>query len=342
MGTNSLGYLLILLNQTQAPNLFRREIEYLVEKQSLVRVALPPIPDRHWQAVEAFRVLGPVAKPAIPKLAELLRREPPYDYTFGALQAIGPDSVPVLMQAMSSAKHDVRLIALQTLGELGTAAQAASPTIAKIAASANDFLRKEAIQVLSEVDPNPGRFNAFFSETLNDTNLAMAAAFALGRIGPEGVLPLIHALTNQNRQTRFACISALAPEMRSLRRENGPEDYSFRGIICLYNSKMLSIAWRMYQEKPEADLVVPAVSSWLDHPSPTVRSEIVDVLRRYGVAAVPGLSRAVADTNQEVRQRALDALKGLGVQTREDDPPQPNENTAANAGGSAPVSLRAP
>jgi FOG: HEAT repeat len=212
---------------------------------------------------------------------------------------------------LGSTNSDVGIRAIAALGEFGTASRDAVPILEAIAGSRDLGPASYAIQVLPEIDPAPARFADFLAGKMDDTNLCMYATFALGRIWPEGTLPLIRGLTNENKGTRYGCISALAPKMRSLRRCNYPSDYRFRAVICEYNSFTLATAVHMYQKKPAADLVVPSIISLLNHPNPTVRMELIDVLSRYGEAGIPGLSLAANDTSKEVRQRALGALAEL-------------------------------
>src|SRR5437016_2838851 len=100
MGTNTLPRLLAFLSADAKPSFARKKLEYLLQKQSFIALRLPVIPDHHQQAIEAFRVLGPAAKPAIGKLAELLESGTNY-WSVECLKAIGPDSVAALIKAMN-------------------------------------------------------------------------------------------------------------------------------------------------------------------------------------------------------------------------------------------------
>ena len=80
-----------------------------------------------YQAEEGFKVLGPVAKSAIPEILSLMKREPHVSnpdkessmkwlalaYSLGA---IGPDAFPPVMDAMTNSDPNMRLFAEETLG----------------------------------------------------------------------------------------------------------------------------------------------------------------------------------------------------------------------------------
>jgi hypothetical protein len=260
MGTNCLPTLLSLLAVNQEPSSARREIEYLLSQQSFIKLHFPEIPDRRSQATEAFRILGAVAEPAIPKLAELLESGTGYG-SAECLQAIGPEAVPILVRAMHNPNPNVVWTSMQILGEFGSRSQHAVPELAEFGAGTNAHLAWEALEILSEIEPNPTRFLSLFEAKLNDTNLAPAAAFALGRIGPAGVPALIRGIAQGDKLVRIAASAALSREVKETRRERYPTNYSFRGVVCLFNSRMLTCSWLLYNHnQDESCVAVPAAT----------------------------------------------------------------------------------
>jgi hypothetical protein len=70
------------------------------------------------RAVEVFRVLGPRAAPAIPKLTEVvMKREALFGRSaLDALQDIGEQSTPAIISVAGSSNSPCRIIALSLLG----------------------------------------------------------------------------------------------------------------------------------------------------------------------------------------------------------------------------------
>src|SRR5438552_9418656 len=77
MGNSAVPFLLKYLREDPQPGWLQRRMEWLLEKQSILRFKFPAYHSRGWQVVEAFRALGPKGDGAIPELAQLLNREPP-------------------------------------------------------------------------------------------------------------------------------------------------------------------------------------------------------------------------------------------------------------------------
>jgi hypothetical protein len=286
MGTNILPMLLHFLTASPEPDPFRHKLRQILASQSFVGWQIPQPPDRQRQAIEAFRALGPIAAPAIPKLAELLDSGTNYSSPV-CLEAIGPESVPALLHALTNSNQTVVRVATEVLGEFGTSSQAAVPYLVGLAAGSNACLAYTAIQVLSEIDLDPSRHVALFESALLNSNLVNAAAFALGRVGPDGILPLLQALAGSDVKTRTAAVAALAPEVRNARQQQFPDNYSFRGAICLFNHRSLSCAWHLFDRRDESGLVVPVLMSLCDHPDPRVRIRVLELCAGYKVGVLP-------------------------------------------------------
>src|SRR5262249_3723751 len=88
IGTNPLPPIVRFLSVNSKPSAARRELEQLLRKQSLLKLRLPAIPYRRGQAVEAFRVLGSTAAPALPELAAMLESGTNYS-SVDCFKAIG-------------------------------------------------------------------------------------------------------------------------------------------------------------------------------------------------------------------------------------------------------------
>jgi len=176
MGTNSLSRLLQYL--TYRDSFVKARIRLLQKKQLVY-------PAYRRQAVLAFAALGSLAKPAIPKLTEILYRGPldGGKEASAALAAIGPEGWAVLTQAVLSTNSGASLCSIWALGSH----HASVPG---------------TVAALTAVFTN----NSFGNSSI--------AAWALGAIGEESdsVVPLlIRGLQASDRDLRLGCAVGLGP-----------------------------------------------------------------------------------------------------------------------------------
>jgi len=173
-------------------------------------------PDR---ALKGFEVLGPVAKPAVPKLIKMIGRG---DYPIRALLCIGADAVPALADKYvetlaytnppmmnwrdsrsTTSPARIQEGIIQTLSQMGTNAEAAVPALIKGVRSQTPWTRTAAAMALGNVGQNqpdtviPVLMNAL-TNTDPSTMSAVAGALAsVGKSRPNIVVPvLISTITN--------------------------------------------------------------------------------------------------------------------------------------------------
>jgi peptidoglycan/xylan/chitin deacetylase (PgdA/CDA1 family) len=317
IGTNALPHLLRLLNQPYEEPWLKRKLRGLNERQNFFRISVRPTVDWQNAAREAFQALGPAAAPAIPDLERLLQSRLTCSSAADCLWAIGPQSVPALVRALTNQDDHIVGQCLQRLGDLGPAAHEAIPVLVAIAQSTNLPQAYTALQALSELEPYSARFVPLFAERLADTNLVPAASFALGRLlDDRGVPTLLNALTNQDHRTRTMILAALSPYFRSLGYSNEPATpYTFSARVCAFNNSSLSFAWRTHTGQ-EADGAVPALAGLFQSTNAEIKLKAIECLADYGIASAPGLAMAAADTNQQVSSNALATLQRFGLETR--------------------------
>jgi peptidoglycan/xylan/chitin deacetylase (PgdA/CDA1 family)/HEAT repeat protein len=357
IGTNALPHLLRWLRFDPRPPPLRDKLQELLNKQSLVRIRLPRRHDHRGQAIIGFQALGSAAEPALPELRRLLHNPATCYGAVFALRAIGPIAVPILATELINSNCPMQICVVDALvnlapsaapgivpvlvdgvtnpaclvhewcliglGALGPMAREYAPWLATLAQQSANPLAGLALRVLGEDSDRPEQYLPLFSDRLNDTNFATHAAFALGRMGPGGLPPLLRALTNQEPSIRGAALAALDPKLRTRRTSNGAEsptrpfsylsdDFDLRSRLWLNNSR--AAPGMLYLE----DLVIPiGLEKVLDHPDAGVRRQIVQLLARYGYHSALGLSRAAADTNETVRAEAQAVLAGLRIEVRD-------------------------
>jgi hypothetical protein len=113
IGTNALPILLELIDAKDSR--FKLKMMDLAGKQSVIKTHFTTAKTRQQIALTAFRVLGPAAKPAIPKLGEILASG--QWMAAPALSAIGPDSIGTLVNGLTNTNAMVRRAIIIVLGQ---------------------------------------------------------------------------------------------------------------------------------------------------------------------------------------------------------------------------------
>jgi hypothetical protein len=126
MGTNSIPYLLRMLEHSDSP--LKVKWMRLLQKQSLVKVEYIPEMNRYERAAMALEVLGPRAKDAVPELVRIFDQNP----SANAKMSIG-----------------------RVLGLMGPYAKAAVPSLLREAAGTNALARANALFALGRIHANP-------------------------------------------------------------------------------------------------------------------------------------------------------------------------------------------
>ncbi len=133
IGTNGLPALLRMLGATDPP--LKRKILALAKKQSLVTLPMRPAEHYRWLAGWGFSALGPMAKPAVPAIIELLKDKDPAVRAAAAhaFSSIGPEAeaaVPALVRCLDDRNNGLLQInAMMALGSIHTNGELAVPVL---------------------------------------------------------------------------------------------------------------------------------------------------------------------------------------------------------------------
>ncbi|EEF60946.1 HEAT repeat domain-containing protein [Pedosphaera parvula] len=201
IGTNALPVLLQKIQATDSP--LKLKFISLIERQSLIQLDLPTAYESRCEAFGGFFILGPLANPAVPKLAELL----PYDDDSGfvafSLAGIGLDGALPLVQALTNSNPGVKHNALEAFGLMRSLYSgtnyapdrlAAIPEVGKIAVrpllecleSKDRLARGEAARALGSLGCEPDQVVPALIHQLKGTNYSSRPALeALGMFGPK-------------------------------------------------------------------------------------------------------------------------------------------------------------
>jgi hypothetical protein len=183
LGTNALTPCLYRL-QAADPALSRVFSSWV--RLPLLRNYFTPAVLKRKQALEALRVLGPVAAPGIPVLVALLSKPRcAMEATF-ALTLIGPKAIAPLVDALQHTNPTVRAIAASGLGNLTSAPNVVPPLVACLG-DPNPFVRAGAAKSLGQICADPQIAIPALVVSLRDPDIQTRsyAAEALGNFGKQ-------------------------------------------------------------------------------------------------------------------------------------------------------------
>jgi len=151
MGTNALPVLIKMLRTKDSRvKLWLRRLQ---DKQSLVNHHFTEAEADRTSAFLGFSELGPLAKPAVPALIELLADEEISEDAARALAAIGPEALESLTSALTNRNPKIGLGAIIALGGMGTNALQAVPVLSRCLNDEQSTIRLAAVEALGKINP---------------------------------------------------------------------------------------------------------------------------------------------------------------------------------------------
>jgi HEAT repeat protein len=277
-------------------------------------------------AAEALGEIGPESKKAVKDLQNTLKDLDPLVRLAAAvaLGRIGPlakESSSSLAEALADPVETVRVEAALALWLITQNDEIAFPVlfevlsepIAKGESNEKRESREKAALSLGQMGKKAAGAVAVLIETTkyNDTRVRLAAAYALGKIGPSAKLA-IPALIQMLRNGE--CMSLPKGERASAARALA--DLGPNAIPALVKSLQESD----YNIGPPAQSAVPGLAEALIDPDKDVRSEVLKALSAIGLEskkAVPAIADALRDREAEVRMIAAELLGKLGPEARQ-------------------------
>jgi hypothetical protein len=150
MGTNALPVLIKMLRTKDSKvKLWLMDLYY---KQSLVHHHFNVAEADRTSAFLGFSELGPLAKPAVPALIDLLADEEISEDAARALAAIGSEAVEPLISSLTTRNLKIRLGAIAALGGMGSNARQAVPVLSRCLRE-EGAVRSAAAKALKKIDP---------------------------------------------------------------------------------------------------------------------------------------------------------------------------------------------
>jgi HEAT repeat protein len=136
-------------------------------------------------ALDGFKALGPIAKPAIPNLAKMIDGTNAADYAVQALAAIGPDALETLIRASTNNNAVIRGVVACRFEKLSAQARDVIPVLLALAKDNNMLVRTFAVQTLGLIHQESGAAVPALIGCLEDSESPVRerAADALGKFG---------------------------------------------------------------------------------------------------------------------------------------------------------------
>jgi HEAT repeat protein len=234
----------------------------------------------------------------VPALLEVLRRECPdpeiVSKAMSALESIGRDTVPPLIEPLRGEDARVQCLAAQILGRIGRDAREAVPALIALLPRGDSDARSAAAEALVTIGPEARDAVPPLIERLRgeDAGIQSNAAQILGSLGPEArqaVPPLIERLQRGDRDARraAAALGRIGPEARA----------AVPALIELLQhwgwEARHAAAAALGEIGPEARQAVPALVERLRHRNPDARRDAAVALDRIVAGSPYGLPAAV-------------------------------------------------
>jgi HEAT repeat protein len=182
IGTNALPHLIQILDARESR--FKSVFNQVASRQSLVRIRCEPLFVRQMHAALACQELGPAAVPAIPALERLINDPELAPWAVQALAEIGPQTFPLLTNALFAGIPPARATAAGSL-RLMRPREAAVPPLLAALKSSDGALRALAAESLGALGlETPAIVTALISRLDDsDGSVRIAAARSLGWLG---------------------------------------------------------------------------------------------------------------------------------------------------------------
>jgi HEAT repeat protein len=182
IGSNAMPWLVEILDARESR--FKMWFNEVAARQSLIRFRFRPLAARQVQAAMACQELGPAAAPAIPSLARLVDDPQLGHLAVAALAEIGPQTFPLLTNALASRWPSTRFAAVGHLRLARPRERAVAPLLAAL--RSEEFnMRVMAAESLGALGlPSPQVVGALAAALDDpDARVRLSAARALGWCG---------------------------------------------------------------------------------------------------------------------------------------------------------------
>ncbi len=303
-------------------------------RRELLTELKPAIRADGMKAFAAFGVNG-YGVEATRAILEMMRSyDPEIEYTtdedapvvkaaYAALFKLGAMATPTLAAAIKAENRNVRRFAITALQRMGSDSKAALPELLQAFKNADPTTRSLAVYAVGQIHINQGTKEvvAPVMEALKDNNANVRAAAAnalkLMRDSAKSAIPaLLNALSDKDADVRSCVIVALD--------ELGAGKTAVPEVSRLIHDREVKVRQPAfnYLDRLNAEEImeaIPPLIAALKEPDASIQYRAVGLLARIGPAAkeaIPALSELLRSDNDQVRSRAVEAIKAISPKGR--------------------------
>ncbi len=278
----------------------------------------------------AIATLKKRGAPAIEALIHVIKdRKEPQPVRLFAIAAIGEmgsdakTAVPSLVSALQDSPLAIRLKAIEALTEIGASAKAAVPELRSVLNNkdSDDDLRQAAVKALGSIGASAKAAVPDLINALNDPSEAVRIQTinALPNLGAEAkaaIPELVPTLSDSSNEVRLAAIGALA----RFGQDAKPTVKALAQLLADPDRQIrLNTTMTLSRLGVDASDAVPALTQALGNSDRNTRSLAAKALGSIGEpakAAVPALTKALSDSDKDVRSKAASSLGRIGLEAR--------------------------
>jgi hypothetical protein len=312
MGSSATPFLIKMVNTRDGS--ISEKILTVLERQDLIKLPFHHAEDEQIDGLKGLCALGPLAKPAIPAVASMIREGQNTQRALCTLAAIGPDSIPVFIECLQNTNQDIRGSAVGFLGNFREHGDTVVPALIACLEDPNEAFRDEAASALGRLGDPARPAIPKLLQLVHQRAYDTSAIDALMEIDFDGAL---QTFTNE-LQSSDAQVRASAASVLGWFRERGRPAVGAL-VDCLRDEhehvrSAATIALGQIGEEP--DLVVPALLDNLKGGSLMARTWTATALGSFGPrgkAAVPVILDLIEQqkTNDFYRSELHKALERI-------------------------------
>jgi HEAT repeat protein len=271
---------------------------------------------------------GESAAVAVPKLVQLLAKDPDVDVRIAAAYGLSytgqkdKAAVPALVEALKKdPENDVRLSVASCLGGMGASAKDAIPALIGVLEDRDPNMRSNAAAALGHIGPDQAGVNALVGLLKDsDRGTRQNAVFSLGQSGQnrDAVRALETALEDKSPIVRVVAAIGLlkgkpqkkAPYVvlvRAIKSEGELKDPEVKVAYGLAGQFLVNV------NEKSVSMMTALIDALADN-DPRIRYSAAHTLAMIGrpaKAAETALKIALKDDNARVREYAADALEKI-------------------------------
>ncbi len=238
----------------------------------------------------------------------------------------GPEVVPALVANLKSKNSHARTEAAEDLGQLGVNARTAIPALREALNDPDGYVRVYAAEALARIDPESKVDIPVLLAALKDQDAALrsATAAALAELGPRSspaVEALVSALQDKEGRVRSVAAYALGKINSDAAHPSFPSGDVVTALAKVLRQDRkdkvrLWAAKALLEFGPDAKRAMPALTTALKDRDQNVAEVAADVLARLGPAGIPALCEALQDGKCKARQEAAEYLGEMGQRAK--------------------------